>query len=136
MTRYLVRLVLNASAFYLIFPRLPGIQFHGDFVTALAAGVLFALIAWIVEWLAFTVCAILTVSSLGTALYILIPAWILGFWLLPVVTLKFVCDLIPGTISISSWEPAIWGGTILLCIGLATAEINDGTKKASSPTAA
>ncbi|MBX9668839.1 MAG: hypothetical protein K2X93_14535 [Candidatus Obscuribacterales bacterium] len=38
MTRYLIRLVLTASAFYFVFPKIPGVQFHGTFLHALGVG--------------------------------------------------------------------------------------------------
>lgn len=120
MTRYLIRLVIMAGAFYFIFPMLPGVQFHGNFIHAVLAGALFAFLGWLVESVAIVISAILAISTLGLALIILIPAWLLGFWLLPAVALRFVADFMPATLSFSGWMPAIWSGLIMLCIGAAT----------------
>jgi uncharacterized membrane protein YvlD (DUF360 family) len=120
MTRYLIRLALIASAFYFIFPLIPGIQFHGNFGYALGAGVLFAFLGWIVESIAIAISAILTIGTFGMALFVLLPAWILGFWLLPALVLTYVADIMPATLSFTGWWPAIWGGLVMLCIGIVT----------------
>jgi hypothetical protein len=116
----MIRLVLIASAFYFIFPMIHGIQFHGNFLHALGAGILFAFLGWVVESLAIAISAIVTIGTLGVALLVLIPAWVLGFWLLPAVALRYVADIMPATLSFTGWEPAIWGGLIMLCIGIVT----------------
>jgi hypothetical protein len=120
MQRYIIRLVLIASAFYFIFPMISGIEFHGNFWHALGAGVLFAFLGWVVESLAIAITAILAVGTFGTGLLILIPAWLLGFWLLPALVLRWVANVMPGDLSFSGWLPAIWGGLVMLCIGIAT----------------
>jgi hypothetical protein len=99
---------------------IPGVQFHGTFVHALVAGAIFAFIGWVVESVAIAVSALLAIGTLGIALIVLVPAWILGFWLLPAVGLKLLADFMPATLTFSGWMPAIWGGLIMLCIGIAT----------------
>lgn len=120
MKRYLLRLVLIAATFDFIFPMIPGISFHGSFLHALAVGVLFAFLGWVVEALAVALSAVLTVGTLGMALLVLIPAWILGFWLLPALALRWVADIMPATLSFTGWLPAILGGLLMLLIGVAT----------------
>ncbi|HEY9869037.1 MAG TPA: hypothetical protein V6D08_07715, partial [Candidatus Obscuribacterales bacterium] len=109
MRRYLLRLVLIGSAFYFLFPMIPGVQFHGNFIHALLAGAVFAFCGWIVEVVAITISAILTIGTLGLALFLLIPAWLFGFWLLPAVALRLVADFMPSVLSFSGWMPAIGG---------------------------
>lgn len=120
MTNYLIRLVIIAGAFYFIFPMIHGIQFHGNFLHALGAGVVFAFIGWVVESVAIALTAILTIGTLGLGLLVLIPAWILGFWLLPALVLRYVADIMPATLSFTGWTPAIWGGLVMLVIGIFT----------------
>ena len=120
MTRYLIRLALIAAAFYFVFPMIPGVQFHGNFVYAVGAGALFAFLGWIVESVAIALSTILTIGTFGLALVVLIPAWLLGFWLLPAVVLKLVADFMPATLAFTGWMPAIWGGLIMLLIGIVT----------------
>ncbi|MBY0547040.1 MAG: phage holin family protein, partial [Candidatus Obscuribacterales bacterium] len=55
MTKHILRLLLTAAAFYFVFPLIPGVEFHGNFIHALLAGVLFSILAWIVEFLAVAV---------------------------------------------------------------------------------
>jgi uncharacterized membrane protein YvlD (DUF360 family) len=120
MTRHLIRLVLIAGSFYFLFPMIPGVQFHGNFMYALLAGVLFAVLGWIVESIAIALSTILAIGTLGLALIVLVPAWLLGFWLLPAVALRLVADFMPSTLAFSGWMPAIWGGLVMLCIGIVT----------------
>ncbi len=133
MTPYIIRLLLIASALYFIFPMIPGIQFHGNFLHALAVGVLFAFLGWIIESLAIAITAILTIGTFGSALIILLPAWLLGFWLLPALVLISVAGILPSILSFTGWEPAIWGGLIMLLIGLATSgHIHDHIRRTPS----
>lgn len=127
MIRYLMRLALIGSAFYFLFPMIPGVSFHGSFVHALVAGAVFAFLGWLVELAAMALSAILTVGTLGMALVLLIPAWFFGFWLLPAVALRLVADFMPGTLSFSGWIPAIGGGLVMLVIGIVTS--GDVSKK-------
>jgi hypothetical protein len=120
MKRYLLRLVLIAATFDFIFPMIPGISFHGSFVHAIGVGILFAFLGWIIESLAIALSALLTIGTLGMALLVLIPAWLLGFWLLPAFVLRSVADIMPATLSFSGWLPAIEGGLLMLLIGVAT----------------
>ncbi len=133
MQRYLIRLVLIASAFYFIFPMIHGIEFHGNFLHALGAGVVFAFLGWVIESLAIAISAILTIGTLGMAMLILVPAWLLGFWLLPALVLRYVADIMPATLSFTGWEPAIWGGLVMLVIGIATSgHVHERTRRTPS----
>jgi hypothetical protein len=134
MKRYLVRIVLLAAAFDFIFPMIPGIGFHGTFVHAIGAGILFAFLGWVIESLAIALSAILTIGTFGMALLVLIPAWLFGFWLLPAVVLRYTADVMPGTLSFTGWLPAIYGGLIMLVIGIATS--GDVHKRARAKAAA
>lgn len=120
MKRYMIRLVLIASAFYFLFPLIPGVSFHGTFWTALLAGAAFAFCGWLVEFAAICLSALLTIGTLGMALLFLVPAWLIGFWLLPAVSLRLLADFMPGTVNFSGWVPAIIGGLIMLLVGVIT----------------
>jgi len=136
MTQYLIRLVLMASAFYFLFPSIPGVQFHGNFLHALGAGVLFAFLGWIFESLAIAISAMLAIVTFGMALVILIPAWLVGFWIIPAFILRNVADIMPGSLSFTGWEPALWGGLVMLFIGIATSgDLRKRTRKAPDSAA-
>ncbi len=120
MKAYLIRVLLIAASFEFIFPMIKGIDTHGSFVTAIMAGVIFALIGWVVEALAILLTTVLTITTFGLALLVLIPAWILGFWVIPAVTLKLLADFMPSYLTIHGWVPALWGGLIMLFIGVIT----------------
>ena len=118
MIRQLIRLVFLACAFYFILPMIPGIQFHGNFMHALGAGIFFTLLGWVVEWLAIVLSTVFAIGTLGAALLVLVPAWLLGFWLIPAVVLKLLADFMPGYLSVAGWWPAILGGLVMLFVGV------------------
>ena len=122
MKRFILRLVLLATAIDYILPMHDGISFHGNFIQAIGAGLFFSLLVWLVEWLAITVSALLAISTFGLAILFLIPVWLVGFWLLPAVCLKLLAGLIPHFLTINGWLPAIWGGLVMLVIGIVTGE--------------
>lgn len=119
-----------ALVFIFVLPLIPGIVFHGNFVAALLLAFFFGICLWLVDLLAMTVSAMLTVGSLGLALLILIPLWIFGFWLLPAVALKLLADFFPSHLTVAGWTPAILGGLVMLFVGVLTSSFKDLFSKA------
>lgn len=115
-----MRVLLIALVFYFVFPKIPGIDVHGSFVHVFVAAALFGIFGWIVEFLAITISAALAITTLGLGLLILIPLWLVGFWLLPAVALRLMADFMPTYLTFSGWIPAIEGGLLMLVIGLIT----------------
>jgi uncharacterized membrane protein YvlD (DUF360 family) len=120
MLKPLIRILLLALAFYFILPLIPGITMHGNFGHAIIVGLVFTLMGWIVELVAITLTALFTITTLGLALIVLIPLWLLGFWLIPAFVLKLIADMMPTYLTVSGWGPAILGGLVILVIGIAT----------------
>lgn len=118
--RLIVRLILTALVFVWVLPLFGGVDFHGNFFTALLLSILFGLMLWVVDALAIMLSAIIAVGTWGFALLWLIPLWIFGFWLLPAVALKAVSDFLPGYLTIHGWMPAIVGGLLLMLISIVT----------------
>jgi hypothetical protein len=108
-----------------LLPLIPGISIHGNFLVAACLAIFFSLMTWLVEIIAMALAAYLTISTLGLALLVLIPMWILGFWLLPAVALKLVGDFMPHYLMVAGWVPAIFGGLVLLVIGMITGSLTD-----------
>lgn len=120
--RIVVRTVLSALAFTLIFPLIKGIDFHGSFWTALLMSLLFGLMLYIVELVTVALAAIWTISSFGLALLWLIPLWIIGFWVLPALALILTSALMPNNFSIDGFLPAAIAGFVMLFISLITSK--------------
>lgn len=120
MNRQLLRVALISLAFYFIFPQIPGIHVHGNFLHVFIAGIVFTLLGWLVETIAIAISALLTLGTLGMALLVLVPLWLFGFWLIPAYVLKLTADVMPTYLTIAGWTPAIIGGLIMLVIGVAT----------------
>jgi uncharacterized membrane protein YvlD (DUF360 family) len=118
--RLIARLLLTALAFTSILPMIGGIDFHGNYWNALLLAVVFGLMLWIVDIIAVAISAIAAVGTLGAALLVLVPLWLLGFWLLPAVALKLVSDVAPNYLSIEGWLPAILGGLVMMGISMLT----------------
>ena len=118
--RFVLKLIVTAAVFALVLPMIPGIDFHGNFMAAILLAFFFGIMLWLVDLLAVSISAMLTVGSLGIALLFLIPLWILGFWLLPAVALKWLADFFPSYLTIASWGAAILGGLLMLFVGIVT----------------
>lgn len=120
MLRFILKLVLTALAFTSLLPLIPGIEFHGNFMNGLILAFFFGIMLWLVDLIAMAISAMLTISSLGLALLILVPLWIFGFWLLPAIALKLLADFFPSYLGLDGWLPAILGGLVMLFIGIFT----------------
>lgn len=125
---FLIRLALKAAAFVFLLPMIGGIAFHGNFVAAVCLAIVFSLMLWAVELGAMALSAYLTVMTFGVALLILIPVWLLGFWLLPAFALKLVADFMPQFFTVAGWGPAILGGLLLMVVSMVTGGITDAMK--------
>ncbi len=125
MLRFVLKLVFTALVFTSVLPLIPGITFHGNFMAGILLAFFFGIMLWLVDLLAMTVSAMLTVGSLGLALLILVPLWIFGFWLLPAAALKLLANFFPTHLTIEGWLPAILGGLIMLFIGVLTSSFKD-----------
>lgn len=125
---FLIRLALKALAFVYLLPMLGGIDFHGNFVAAFGLAIVFSLMLWGVELGAMALSAYLTVMTFGLALLVLVPVWLLGFWLLPAFALKLVADFMPQYFTVAGWGPAILGGLLMMVVSLVTGGVTDAMK--------
>ncbi len=120
MRKLIIRILLKALAIMYLFPWMKGTEFHGNFAAALALAVFFSLLLSFAEFLAGFAARVLTISTLGLALLVIIPARILCFWLLPTISLVLISNWFPHMLIIHSWLSAAMGGLVLLTIGLIT----------------
>ena len=117
---FLARLIILALAFNFVLPSIPGIEVHGGFWVSLGLALLFSILGMIVSWVAAALTAVVAVGTLGMGLLLLIPLWVLGFWLIPAYVLMLTSDVMPAYLSVSGWTPAVMGGLITLFIGILT----------------
>lgn len=61
-----------------------------------------------------------TVSTLGLALLLLIPLWVVGFWVFPALALELVAFVAPDHLTIHGFLPPILGGLTMLVISMFT----------------
>jgi uncharacterized membrane protein YvlD (DUF360 family) len=117
---FILRILLNASAFVYVFPMLKGLQFHGDFFIACAFGIFFSIVLSIIEVIAAFLSTVWTLSTFGLALLILIPLRLFCFWLLPTLVLFLIAHIFPNIFSIQNYISATWAAVILVAIGIIT----------------
>ncbi|MCC6979295.1 MAG: phage holin family protein [Candidatus Melainabacteria bacterium] len=120
MLKFLLKTVAGALAFIYILPLIPGIEFKGGFTDAAILAIVFACLLWVVEAAAILLTAVWTISTLGLALLLLIPLWILGFWVLPALALELVAFVAPEHLSIHGFLPPILGGLTMTVISMLT----------------
>jgi uncharacterized membrane protein YvlD (DUF360 family) len=120
MIKFIIRVCLTAAIFMFVLPQIPGIHFHGHFSTALLMSIAFGIASFLVDLITMAISTMLTISTLGLALLVLIPLWAIGFWILPAVALKFTADFMPANLTVDGWMPAILGGLVLLVVNAAT----------------
>ncbi len=118
MQRYFLRLVLITLIFHCIFPLIPGFHYHGSVLHSIPVGVIFTTIGSGFE--VFFISLSQTFRMRIQKIYLLIPAWFLGFGLFPAILLKCFTQSASPDISFSGWEPAIVGGVLIFCIGIVT----------------
>jgi len=92
-------------------------MFCGSALTAILFVLFYGVMLCCVDKAAGGLSAVVTVSPARRALLWRILLWVVGFWLLPAVTLKVLADLMPTCLSISGWTPAILCGLVIMCIG-------------------
>jgi hypothetical protein len=134
--RFLIRVILKALAFIYLLPMIGGIAFHGSFVAAIGLAILFSIMLWLVELGAVALATYFTITTFGLALLVLIPLYLLGFWLLPAFALKLVADFMPQYLAVAGWGPAVLGGLLMLVISMVTGGISDLMKASNRTTTA
>ena len=122
MIRTIVRILLAAVAFAYVLPLIHGIAFHGSFLNATMLAIAFGVLFWIVDIIAIAVSAMMTISTFGLALLVLIPIWLVGFWLVPAFVLKLVSDMWPHYLTVVGWGAAFMGGLVMLGLSVITSD--------------
>lgn len=124
MRNFLFRIIVKALVIYFLLPKIDNLTFRGDFLTAIFIAIFFSLMMWVVELCTVTFATILTISTLGLALLVLIPLWIFGFWFLPALALELVSSLFPQYLVINGLTPAVLGGLLLMLANLLTGSVS------------
>lgn len=124
MRRFIARILLKALAIMCLFPLLKGLTFHGNFFSACGLAIFFSLLLSFLEMIASVIGGTLTLSTLGIALLVIIPARIIFFWVLPTLTLLLIGKILPNLLTIKNFYAAAIAALILLTISLITREKN------------
>lgn len=119
--KFFANLIITALLLCFVFPAVTdgGVQFHGSFWPT---GVLYAFIFGIVSTLTtlgiFLATGVITIATRGLALLAIVPAFILGFWLLPAVQLQVFAHYFPAHFTVSSWGAAIVAGFVMMVVNM------------------
>ncbi len=130
MIRLLIRIALKALAFMYVLPMIPGIQYHGTFMEAVAIAAVFSVLLRVVEWVVLFFATMWTLATFGLALLVLIPLWIVSFWAFPAVALFAVSAVWPAHLAINGLVPLLEGSFVLLIVSMVTGGITDILKTA------
>ncbi len=130
MVRMLIRIALKALAFMYVLPMIPGIQYHGSFWQAVAIAALFSVLLRVVEWVVVFFATMWTVATFGLALLVLIPLWIVSFWVFPALALLAVSAIWPDHLAVNGVVPLLEGSFVLLIVSMITGGITDMLKAA------
>jgi len=120
MLKFFLKTVASALAFLYVLPLIPGIEFKGGFIDAAILAIIFACLLWVVEAGALLLATVWTISTLGLALFLLIPLWLFGFWVFPALALELVAFAAPNHLSIHGFLPPILGGLTMMIISMFT----------------
>ncbi len=123
MLRFIINAVITAVVFCFVFPEVnSGIQFHGPFWPegVIYAGI-FSIVASLVGLAIGAGATLFTVATRGVGLLLVVPALLLGFWLIPAIQLEVFAHYFPAHFTVASWGSAVWGGLILMLVNALTA---------------
>lgn len=112
---FVVTLLVDALLIAFVLPHLKGFQFSGKFWPQ---GLLYALGLQAMGLLIGLAVAAAAVFTLGMALIIIVPALILGFWLLNAIQLKLLAHFFPAYLKLEGWKPAILAGLALMVVDM------------------
>ena len=118
MLRFFIRLVLFTWIFHCIFPLVPGWHYRGSVLHSIPVGFLFTIQGTVIEILC-TEFAQLSKCRVQK-IYLLLPAWFLGFGLLPAISLKCFTQSPSTDLSFHGWTPAIGGSFLIFLTGTIT----------------
>lgn len=134
MIRFLINAVITAVVFCFVFPEVAsGVQFHGQFFPegVIYAGI-FSVVASLVSLAVGAGVTLFTVATRGVGLLLVVPALLLGFWLIPALQLEVFAHYFPAHFTVAGWGSAIWGGLILMFVNCLTANWSAHSNKVSN----
>lgn len=130
--RFLLSLLLTATAITFILPHLPGVAFSGSLV----AGTLFALLlvgsTWFFKQVARAFALSLGLTKPGPGLLVQVPLAVFGMWLLPAAELVILAS-VTEQLAFQGWTSAIAAGLVLLLINASTHRWSDTLRKPCCP---
>lgn len=129
MLRLIVRILLTAILFCFIYPKIAtGVQFHGQFwPDGIIYAAVFAVVVFIINTLLRFTLKAFSIATLGLGLLIVIPALIMGWWLIPAIQLQVFAHFFPEQFTVAGWGSAIWAGLLLMIVNLMTTSISNNS---------
>jgi len=133
MLKFALRVLLTAVAFSFIFPKLtPGVAIAGQFwPEGIIAALVFAVTAYIIGVVINLAATAFAIGTLGFGLLLIVPLYLLGFWLIPAIQLQVAASWFSEIFTVSSWWSAIGAGLILMIINAMTASYSRSSSNSS-----
>ena len=111
------KFVLAWTALMSLLPLIRGIDVKGTTALLMMALMLSVLI-WATDNLTSGMSQDWTDRGSRQCLKKLIPIWLAGFFVVPAILIKMSGNIYPSIINVSGWQPAIFGGLVVLLISL------------------
>lgn len=111
------KFVLASTALMSLLPLIRGIDFNGT-TTLLVVALVLSTLIWATDGLTCGMSQDWTDRGSKQCLKKLIPIWLAGFFIVPVILIKISGSIYPSVINVSGWQPAVFGGLVVLLISL------------------
>jgi hypothetical protein len=114
MIKFILRIALVAAALTYALPRVSGVDFHGDFLGALATSLIFNVAFFGLEWLLGVLVFGINIGTLGLGVFITSTLRFFAGLLTPSLALLGTSKLMPGFLQLSNyWPSSIVAGLVL-----------------------
>jgi hypothetical protein len=112
--KFLLRIALVAIAVFYALPRVSGVNFHGDFLGALATSAVFNVAFFGLEWLLGIIVFGINIGTLGLGVFITSSLRFFAGLLTPSLALLGTSKVMPGFLQVSNyWPSGIVAGLVL-----------------------
>jgi uncharacterized membrane protein YvlD (DUF360 family) len=111
------KFVLASTALMSLLPLIRGIDVKGT-TALLVMALTLSILIWATDQWTSGMSQAWTDHGSKQCLKKLIPIWLAGFFVVPAILIKVSGSIYPGIINVSGWQPAVFGGLVVLLISL------------------
>lgn len=113
---FIIRLVLTALFFAFLLPLIPGVNVTNGFWAIVGLAFAYRIATFVMQIVCFAISALATLFTAGLALILVIPAYVISFWLLPTLTLSALAHFMPGHLHFHDWIATSLAGLVMFAL--------------------